>query len=123
MIHKKYQDHIPCSFAYKAVCIDNIFSKKVVLYRGKNAIYRFIEASLKEYDNCKKIIKNHFNKILIMCQEEEEKFQLRNNCLICNKLFGVINFKVRDHCHITENIEVLHTGVVISVLNGLRKFL
>ena len=30
-----YQDHIPCSFAYKVVCIDNKFSKKVVLYRGK----------------------------------------------------------------------------------------
>ena len=32
---KKYQDHIPCSFPYKVVCIDNTFSKKVVLYRGK----------------------------------------------------------------------------------------
>ena len=32
---KQYQDHIPCSFAYKVVCIDNKFSKRVVLYRGK----------------------------------------------------------------------------------------
>ena len=24
---RKYQDHIPCSFAYKVVCIDNKFSK------------------------------------------------------------------------------------------------
>ena len=29
----KYQDHIPCIFAYKVVCIDNKFSKKVVLYK------------------------------------------------------------------------------------------
>ena len=35
---EKYQDHIPCSFAYKVVCIDNKFSKKVVLCRGKNAV-------------------------------------------------------------------------------------
>ena len=28
---EKYQSHIPCSFAYKVVCIDNIFSKKIVL--------------------------------------------------------------------------------------------
>ena len=34
---EKYQDHIPCSFAHKAVCVDNQFSKDVVLYRGKNA--------------------------------------------------------------------------------------
>ena len=39
---EKYQDHIPCSFAYKVVCVDNKFSKDVVLYRGKNAAYKFI---------------------------------------------------------------------------------
>ena len=45
---RKYQDHIPCSFTYKAVCIDNKFSKKVVLYREKNDVYKFIEAVLNE---------------------------------------------------------------------------
>ena len=34
---RKYQDHIPCSFAYKVACIDDEFSKDVVLCRGKNA--------------------------------------------------------------------------------------
>ena len=34
---KKYQKHIPCSFAYKFVWIDDKFNKQVVLYRGKNA--------------------------------------------------------------------------------------
>ena len=66
---KKYQDHIPCSFAYKVVSMDNTFSKKVVLYRGKNAAYRFIEAILEEYDYCKKMMKKHFNKNLIMSAE------------------------------------------------------
>ena len=28
---RKYQDHIPCSFAYEVVCVDNKFSKDVVL--------------------------------------------------------------------------------------------
>ena len=37
---EKYQDHIPCSFAYKVVCVDDIFSKPVVLYRGKNQVYK-----------------------------------------------------------------------------------
>ena len=69
---EKYQDHVPCSFAYKVVCVDNIFSKKDVLYRGKNAVYKFIEAILKEYDYCKKMIKKHFNKNLIMSSEEEK---------------------------------------------------
>ena len=46
---KKYQCHIPCSFAYKVVCIDDKFSKLIVVYRGKNAAYEFIRAILKEY--------------------------------------------------------------------------
>ena len=36
---EKYQSHIPCSFAYKVVCIDNKFSKKVVLYRKKKMLF------------------------------------------------------------------------------------
>ena len=31
---KKYQDHFPCSFAYKIVCIDDGFTKQIVVYRG-----------------------------------------------------------------------------------------
>ena len=47
---KKYQDHIPCSFAYKLVCVDDKFSKDVVLCRGKNAAFKFIQCIFKEYD-------------------------------------------------------------------------
>ena len=57
---EKYQAHIPCSFTYKVACVDNKFSKKVVLYRGKNAVYKFIEAILNEYDYCKKNDKKAF---------------------------------------------------------------
>ena len=51
---EKYQDHIPCSLAYKVICVDNKFSKKVVFYRGKNVVYRFIKAILEEHNYCKK---------------------------------------------------------------------
>ena len=71
------------------------------MYRGKNATYKFIEAVLEEYDYCKRIIKKHFNKNLIMSVDEEEKFQLANSCGICNKLFDVGDEKVRDYCHVT----------------------
>ena len=84
---EKYQDHISCSFAYKVVCIDDKFSKKVVLYRGKNVVFRFIEAILKEYDYCKKTIRKHFNKNLVMFAEDEERFQSSTMCWICDKLF------------------------------------
>ena len=69
---KKYLSHFPCSFLYKVVCIDDKFNKKVVFYRGKNAIYKFIKAILKECDYCKNVIKKHFNKNLIMSAEGEK---------------------------------------------------
>ena len=46
---KKHQDHICDSFAYKVVCIDDKLSKPIVLYRSKNAVYKFIDAILEEY--------------------------------------------------------------------------
>ena len=49
----KYQDQIPCSFAYKVVCVNNNFSKKVVLYRGKDAVCKFIKSMLNEYNYCR----------------------------------------------------------------------
>ena len=44
---KKYQDHIPCSFVYKVVCIDDRFSNPFLVFRGENAAYKFIKAILK----------------------------------------------------------------------------
>ena len=45
---KKYQNHIPCSFAYKLVCVDNKFTKSIIVSRGENAAYEFIKVILKE---------------------------------------------------------------------------
>ena len=71
MLHtpKRYQSHISCSFAYKVVFIDDIFSTKIILYRGEIAIYKFIEVILKEYDYCKSVTKKHFNKICYICRK------------------------------------------------------
>ena len=46
---KKHQDHIPCSFAYKFVYVDGKFTKPIVVFRGENSAYKFIEAILMEY--------------------------------------------------------------------------
>ena len=54
----------------------------------KNAIFKFIEAILKNW-LFKKVIKKHFNKKLVMSAKVEERFQLSNDCWICDKLFDV----------------------------------
>ena len=81
--NKKVQDHVPCSFAYKVVCVDNRFSKKTVLYKRKN---------IAEKCCCKN---------LIMSAEENELFEMTNICWICGGLIENTDNKVRDHCHIT----------------------
>ena len=80
---KKYQYHIPCSFACKLVCVDDEFTKPIVVFRGENTDYEFIKAIFKEYQYCKKVMKKHFNKNLITSEEEGEQFQSRNTCWIC----------------------------------------
>ena len=99
-LHKKYQTHIPCSFAYKVFCIDNRFSKPIAVFRGENAAYEFIKAILQEYEHCKKITKKHFSKNLIMSAEEEEQCKSSSTCWICKKLIDDDDEKVRDHCHV-----------------------
>ena len=129
---KKYQDHVPCSFAYKVVCIDDRFTKPVVVYRGENAAYEFIKVILKEYKYFRKVINKHFNKNLIMSEEEEHLFQQSNSCWICKKLIDNDEEKVRDHCHATGkfrgathwdcNINLQLTKKVFVIFHNLRVY-
>ena len=47
------------------------------------------------------MVKKHFNKNVILSEEEEEQFQSSKTCWICEKLTENDDEKVRDHCHIT----------------------
>ena len=76
---KKYQDHILCSFAYHFVCVDDKYSKPIVVYRGENAAYELFKTILKEYGYCKKVMKKVFNKNLIMSEEKKKQLQSSNN--------------------------------------------
>ena len=57
----------------------------MVVIRGENTAFKFIEAILKEYEYCKKAMKKYFKKNLIMT-EKEERFQSSNTCWICEKI-------------------------------------
>ena len=70
VLTQKYQDHVPCSFTYKLICVDDKFTKPILVFRGENAAYRFTETILKDYEYGKKVMKKHFNKNLIVSEEE-----------------------------------------------------
>ena len=73
----------------------------MVVFRGENTAYKFIEAILKDFECCKKLMRKHFSKNLMMREKEEEQFQWSNICWICEKLIDDDDGIVRDHCHVT----------------------
>ena len=48
-----------------------------------------------------KVIRENFNKPLILTKKEEEEFQRSTHCWICNKKYKGDEEPVRDHCHVT----------------------
>ena len=51
---EKYQDPIPCTFAYEIVCIDNKFTKPTIIYRNENAAINLLKQFLKNINIAKK---------------------------------------------------------------------
>ena len=67
-----YQTHEDCGYGYKVVCCyDDKYSSDICIYRGENAVYKFMEKMLEEVKYCKAVIKKHFNKPLVMTEVDE----------------------------------------------------
>ena len=99
---KAYQTHIDCGYGYKVVChYDWKLSKVSKIYRGKGAIYKFLENMLEEVEYCKKMVKRHFNKNLKMTDEDMDDFMRSNKCYICNGKYVEGEKPMKDHCRIT----------------------
>ena len=72
----------------------------------------------------------HFNKKLMMSEEEEHLFQQNKNCWICKRHIDHDEEKVRDHCHVTGkfrgaahgncNINLQLTKIVPVIFHYLR---
>ena len=92
-----YQNHRDCGYGYKVVCCyDDKFTKEAVIYRGEKAVYKFLEAMLKEVRYCKEVKEKEFNKPLKMTEDDEEKFIEADRCHICEQKF----YTMSDICHL-----------------------
>ena len=97
-----YQTHKDCGSAYKVICCyDDKYSKPIQTYRGENAVYKFMEKMLEEVEYCKAVINKHFNKPLVMTNNDEQRFITMDGCHICGEKYTEKDVGVRDHCHIT----------------------
>ena len=128
LLRKKYQYHIPCSFTYKVVCVDD----DLLFIEVKMQLMNFIKAIFKEYKFCKKVINKHFNKDLVMSEKEEHLFEQSSSCWICEKLIDNDEEKVTDHCHVTGkfrgaahwncNVDFQLTKNVPAIFHNLRGY-
>ena len=93
---EKYQHHKPCGFSYIVISINEKYSKPPVVYRGEDAVDKFLECLEKE----RKYIQEKLDFIEPMRTEtaEEQAFQYAVNCHICGLELGAD--RVRDYCHL-----------------------
>ena len=76
----KYQKFIACSYLYKLACVDNKFSKLFKTYLGENAVYNFINTRIKESKYWSEVTEKHFNKELVITNEDHENFKNSTKC-------------------------------------------
>ena len=60
-----------------------------------------MEKMLEEVEHCKDVIKKHFNKPLVMAEDDKQQFELMDECCICSEKYTEKDLHVRDHCQIT----------------------
>ena len=63
-----------------------------------------MEKMLKEVEYCKAVIKERFNKPLVMTDNDEQRFGTMDKCRICNKEYTDKDVHIRDHCQITGKL-------------------
>ena len=64
----------------------------------------------------------HFNKNLVMSEEEEHLFQQSNTCWIYKKFIDNDEEKVRDHCHVTGKFRSAAHWDCNTILQLTKKF-
>jgi hypothetical protein len=94
---QKYQNHVPCGYAFQVVSSYQQHKFEIDLYRGEDAVYRFIESLLKVGDKLVEIIKTNVE--MKLTNEEQKSFNKARICHICGDVLGTD--KVRDHDHIS----------------------
>ena len=106
-----YQNHVPCSFAYRLVRVDDKFTKPIVVFRGENAAYEFITAILKDWT---KVMKKRFNKILSWAKKKNNFSPVTLVGFVKNSLMMTMK-KLEIIGTLLEHLEAQLIGVVTFV--------
>ena len=92
---ESHQKHKDCGYGYKVVCCyDDKYSKLIQIYRGENAVHKFMEKMLEEVEWCKKMKHKHCNKDMILTKDDERNLKKADKCYICNKKYSAKDVRV-----------------------------
>ena len=83
------------------MCVDDKFSKPFKSYLCEDAVNYFINSILKESKYCSDVMKNYFNKELVMTKKDDKHFENCTKSWICFNHYVDSSITIRDHCHIT----------------------
>ena len=95
----KYQERFPNCLGAKLLCIDDRFTLPVISFKGDDCVNKLIKWIFRQQKQINRVIKEYFNKDLVMAIQDEEIYNNSQICWICNEELNT--GKVRGHCHIT----------------------
>ena len=90
-----------CISGCKLGCVDDKFSKPFNSYLGEDVVYNFVNSVIEESKYCSNVMKQNFNKELVMTKKKNKGFKNSTKCWICYYDYVGDNGKVRYHCHVT----------------------
>ena len=125
---EKYQHHQHCGFSYIVISDNENYSKRPVVYRGEDAVDKFLECLQEEQKYIQE--KLDFIEPMRIERAEEQAFQDTVKCHIYGFELGAD--RVRDHCHLTGkhggaahndcNLNYSFTGRIPIILHNLRGY-
>ena len=104
-------NHKPCGFSI--VTTSDYFPRNEILYRGENALTKFLDELEKERNRILKLIKEESHKEMSLTAKEEEEFQNARECWICGEsdfsepLPANIKKAKRKNPHCTNHLKIL----------------
>jgi len=94
---QKTHEHQASGFCYIVVSDVEDFDTPPVVYRGENAVEKFLECLLAEEKRIRPILEHVVP--MELSALDERSFQTATYCQICDEELGTD--RVRDHCHLT----------------------
>ena len=103
--------------AYKHFSVDDKFSRTIVLYKGENTAYKFIEKVIEEHEYCKILMKNISTKIWVWLKKTNNFNQVIRAGYVKNSLkmkkseiivtWGTTYWRCNINLQLTKKVSVI----------------